>query len=106
MNKEDILERSRKENRKKDAYELEVEYKAGTISAILMLVLAFIYFSYEIFTGKGSNPAFYSIITIYNSAFFTYKSIKLEKNRALSIVSAVIWSILSILLVLSYFKII
>ena len=32
------------------------------------------YFSYEIFTGKGSNPALYSIITIYNAVIFGYKA--------------------------------
>lgn len=103
MNKEDILEKSRKENKKKDAYELEVGYKAGTMAAILMVLLAFIYYSYEIFTGKGSNPAFYSLITIYNSAFYSYKAVKLEKGRKISIASAVLWSIVSIMLIVFYF---
>ena len=103
MNKEDILEQSRKENKKKDAYELEVGYKAGTMAAIFMVILAFVYYSYEIFTGKGSNSAFYSLITIYNSAFFGYKSIKIEKGRKINIVSTIVWSILSIMLIIFYF---
>ena len=103
MNKEDILEKSRKENKKQDAYEMEVGYKAGTIAAIVMLLLAFVYFSYEIFTGKGNNPAFYSLITIYNGVFFGYKAFKLEKSRKLNILTSAIWTILSIMLVVFYF---
>ena len=64
MKKEEILEASKRENKKKDIYEIEVESKGSNYAAIAMLLLALVFFSYEIFSGKGSNPAFYSIITI------------------------------------------
>lgn len=103
MKKEEILEKSRNENKKKDAYELEVSYKGGTMAAILMVILASVYYCYEIFTAKGSNPAFYSLITVYNAAFFGYKAIKLEKSRKLNIFTSVIWGIMSIMLIVMYF---
>ena len=53
MEKEKILENSRLENKGKDFYALEIEANACKIASIVMIVLAFIYFSYEIFTGKG-----------------------------------------------------
>ena len=103
MKKEEILEKSRKENKKQDAYELEIGYKGGTWAAIIMVILAFVYYSYEVFTGKGSNPTFYSLITIYNAVFFGYKAIKLEKSRKLNIFTSIVWGILSIMLIVSYF---
>ena len=60
--------------------------------------------SHEIFTGKGSNPGFYSLITIYSTILFGYKGIKVEKNRKLNIITSVIWGILTIMLVFSYFR--
>ena len=80
MEKEEILEASKKENKNKDVYEIQVESKGATYAGLSMLILALIFYTYEIFSGKGSNPAFYSIITIYNAVLFGYKAIKLEKG--------------------------
>lgn len=93
------------EGKKKDTYELEVIRKGATFAAIGMLILALIYYCYEIFTGKGSNPALYSIITIYNAILFGYKAIKVEKGRKINVFTSVVWWLLTILLVLSYFKV-
>ena len=106
MKKEEILEASKKENKNKDMYELQVGTKGANIACISMLILTLIYFSYEIFTGKGSNPAFYSIITIYNTVLYGYKATKIEKNRKLNITTSVIWGLLTLLLIASYFKVI
>ena len=106
MKKEEILEASKKENKNKDMYAIQVEAKGGTYASVAMLVLALIYYGYEIFTGKGSNPAFYSIITIYNSVFYGYKALKVEERRKLSIATSIIWTLLTIGLILDYFKVI
>ena len=103
MKKEEILEASKKENKKMDEYELKVNLKGTSFAAISMLFLALIYYSYEIFTGKGTNPALYSVITIYNAVLFGYKAIKVERNRKLSIFTSVVWGLLTIMLVYSYF---
>ena len=106
MKKEEILEMSKKENKKKDMYAIQVEAKGATIAAAVMVILAGIYYAYEILSGKGSNPALYSIITIYNAVIFGYKGIKIKEKRGLCIFTSIIWSILTILLVLNYFKVI
>ena len=103
MKKEEILEASKKENKKRDVYELEINQKGAVIAAISMLILALIYYSYEIFTGKGTNPALYSVITIYNAVLYGYKAIKVEHNRKLSIFTSVVWGLLTIMLIYSYF---
>ena len=81
------------------------EYKAVCYGGLGVLILCFIYFSYEIFSGKGTNPALYSIITIFNSISFFYRGIKLEKNKTLNYITGSIWGVLTILLALSYFEI-
>ena len=103
MEKDKILENSRLENKGKDFYALEVEANACKIASVIMLILAFIYYSYEIISGKGSNPAFYSLITVFNSVMFGYKAIKLKERRKLSIITSIIWGLLTVMLVLQYF---
>ena len=106
MKKEEILEASKKENKNKDIYATQVEAKGANYAAICILILASIYFCYEIFTGKGQNPALYSIIAIYNSVLYGYKAIKIEEKRSLSAFTSIIWGLLTIMLVLQYFKVI
>lgn len=106
MKKEEVLEASRKENKKKDVYELEIESKGAAYAGISMLLLAFVYFSYEILSGKGTNPALYSIITIYNAILFGYKSIRIKRQRKLNIFTSLLWGVMTVLLVLHYFKVI
>ena len=62
MKKEEILEMSRKENKNKDVYEVEVETNACKIAAILMIILTTIDYYYEIFKEQGTNNALYSLI--------------------------------------------
>ena len=106
MKKEEILEASKKENKNKDMYAIQVESKGATYAGISMLILALIFYSYEIFTGTGSNPAFYSIITIYNAVLYGYKAMKIENRRKLNIFTSITWGLLTLTLILSYFKVI
>ena len=106
MKKEEVLELSRKENKKKNIYEIEVETKGCKIAAVIMLLLASIYYCYEIISGKGTNNALYSIITVYCATLYIYKGIKLEDKKGLHLLCGSIWALLTIMLVLNYFKII
>ena len=106
MKKEEILEASKKENKKKDVFEIEVERRGAVIAAVAMLILAAIYYAYEIISGNGSNPALYSIVTLYTTIIYGYKAIKIEKNRKLNAITSIIWFILTVMLMLSYFKVI
>lgn len=49
MNKEEILEKSRTENKNKDIYEQEILKQANTSAVIVMMVLATIFFAAQIF---------------------------------------------------------
>ncbi|MBO4245557.1 MAG: hypothetical protein J5892_02305 [Bacilli bacterium] len=106
MKKEEILAMNRRDNKKKDPYETEISYKATWAGALAMLILATVFYTYEICSGKGTNPVLYSLIAIFCSVGYGYKGIKLEKNRWLYIFTSVIWLIVTVLLILGYFKVI
>ena len=104
MKKEEILEMSRKENKNKDIYETQIEAKGCTYASVMMLILATFYYCYEIFTGKGQNYSFYSIIALYCCILFGYKAIKLEKRRGLHIFTSILWGLITILSIVQYFR--
>ena len=79
--------------------------KAATFAAIAMLILAFIYFTYEIMSGKGTNYALYSLITLYNAILYGGKAIKIERCRKLNTFTAIIWGLLTVMLLLGYFNV-
>ena len=106
MKKEEILANYRKENRKRDPYETEVGYKATWAGALAMLILATAFYTYEVCSGKGSNPVLYSLIAIFCAVGYGYKAIKIEKNRVLYIFTSIIWLAVTTILVLGYFKVI
>ena len=106
MKKEEILEMSRKENKNRDMHEIQIENMGCKIAAITMLLLTTVYYCYEIFTAKGQNITLYSLITIYCAVMYEYKAIKIEKRRIFNISCSIIWTILTIVLVLQYFKVI
>ena len=57
MKKEDILDKARKENKKKDFAVIEIENKAVKIAALGMLLLTTVYYCLEIFIqGKKFPP--------------------------------------------------
>ncbi len=105
MKKEEILEISKKENKNKDVYGLEVEAKGARIAGTVSMILTTIYYVYEIISGKGENPALYSIITAYMTILYAYKAAKSKEKRKLNISTSIIWGLLSILFILNYFKV-
>ena len=97
MEKDKILE-----NKGKDFYAIQAEVNSCKIAAVVMVLLAFVYYTYELLTGKGSNPEFYSLITIFNAVMFGYRAVMIKEKRVLSIFACSVWTILTALLILSY----
>ena len=106
MKKEEILEKARKENKNKDYVTLQESYKGATYAAIAMVLLAFVYFTFEIITGKGMNYELYSLVCLYNAVLNGWLAIKVKESRKLRIASVIIWGLLTIMLILEYFKVI
>lgn len=102
MNKEEILEASRNENKNKDYAEIEVENKAVKIAAISTLILSTIYFCLEIFIKGKTNYGWYSIIALYSAIVYGYKGISVKKK--IYVVNAVLWGILAIAFIYLYIR--
>ena len=85
MNKEEILAKSRAENKNKDVYEIEVLKQANSCGIIVMAVLAVIFFSVQIFVGGGQNWGMWALVFSPSMAIFWVKYIKLRRKRELPI---------------------
>ena len=103
MKKEEILKKAQAENKNKDYASIAVSNKAAYLAGLVMIILAAIYFTYEIVMGKGTNYALYSLLAIYNTVLYGYQAIKTSEKRKLHIFTAVIWGVLTIMLAISYF---
>ena len=92
MNKEEILEKSRAENKNRDIYEQEVLKQAGTGAVMVMMVLATIFFTIQIFVGGGMNLGLWALVFSANMMVFWVKYIRLRRRHEL--VMAIAYTIL------------
>lgn len=83
MNKDEILEKSRKENSQKDPYEMEVNLNASQMGSICAVALCLILFVIQILVGGGMNYGLWSIIMSANGGSAIYKGIKLSNRNNL-----------------------
>ena len=81
MNKEEILEKSRTENKNKDIYEQEILKQANTSAVIVMMVLATIFFAAQIFVGGGINWGIWALVFSANMTTFWVKYIKFGRKH-------------------------
>lgn len=88
MNKEEILEKSRAENRNKDIYEQEILKQAITNAVIVMMILATIFFAVQIFVGGGINWGIWALVFSANMTTFWAKYRKLRRKHELVIAIA------------------
>ncbi len=85
MNKDDILAKSRKENKNQDMYEKEVLKEGGNAGAITAAVLATIFFVIQILLGEGQNYGLYAVVFSISAAGFTVKAIRLKRTHEIII---------------------
>ena len=88
MNKEEILEKSRKENRNKDVYEQEVLKQASRSAVVVQMSLATIFFLTQIFAGGGINWGLWALVFSANMTINWVKYIKLHRKYELAIAIA------------------
>lgn len=81
MEKEEILEKSRKENRNKDMYEQEILKQGNAVANFVMIVLATVLFAVQIFCGGGINYGIYAIVFSGSMAVFWVKWLKLRQRH-------------------------
>lgn len=81
MNKEEILEKSRKENRNKDIYEEELIKQGSAIVNIVMVILATVFFVIQVFTGGRINYGLYAIVFCHSMVLSWIKWRKLRQRQ-------------------------
>lgn len=83
MNKEEILARSREENKSKDIYEQEIIRRGQSIAIIVTMILATIFLVVQILTGGGINYGLYALAFCPEMVIFWLKWVKLRRRHEL-----------------------
>ncbi len=92
MNKDEILAKSRAENKNRDVYEQEVLKQASKSAVVVQMVLAAIFFVTQIFVGGGINWGLWALVFSANMTIYWVKYIKLHRKHELVI--AIVYTIL------------
>ena len=95
MKKNDILAKSRKENKNKDFYELEIDQKAYRIASYIAIFLVLLFFLVETGVGAGINYGLQAILFTLNFGLFAVRGYYLRKKA--DIIAAIGFGILMIL---------
>ncbi len=85
MNKEEVLEKSRRENNNRDIYENEVLREGGNIGAIVAAILAAIFFIVQIMLGGGQNYGLFAVVFSIPAASFVVKAVRLRRKHEIAI---------------------
>lgn len=103
MNKEEILAKSREENKNRDLYITQVNNTANSLGGIVTLFLATFFFIIQAVVGKGFNFGLYAIVFSFGAVNFLVKanSLREKKYTILAIVYGAITLILTVVYVLS-----
>ena len=80
-NRDEILAKSRNENKGKDLFEMEVQVKAGNWGAAASALLAAIFFTIQIIVGDGTNYGLFAVIFSVNATGYIIKAIRLKKRN-------------------------
>lgn len=92
MNKEEILEKSRAENKNVDIYEQEVLKQAGTSASIVMMVFAGVFSVAQMLVGGGINWGLWALSLSVDMTTFWVKYNRLHRKHEL--VMAIIYTIM------------
>ena len=95
MDREEILAKSRAENKNKDVYEQEVLKQAGKIMVKVMMILAAIFFVVQMFVGGGMNWGMWAIVFSAEMTTCWVKYAKLHQKQELKY--AIIYTVLVVI---------
>ena len=105
MNRNEILEKSRNENKNADPYEMEINAKAHSFglwsTLLLCVILTFIKFIKE----QRFDYSLVAMLWVLNAVAYTYKAVKLKEQKlvfpaVLYCITAVIWTAATVLQIL------
>ena len=88
MNKDEVLAKSRAENKNKDVFEQEVLKQASRSAVVVQMAFATLFFVTQIFVGGGINWGLWAIVFSANMTINWVKYIKLHRTYELAIAIA------------------
>lgn len=100
MNKDEILAKSRSENKKQDEYQSEVNKISMRVGMLTVAAVCVILMAVEYFVYGECSPGYIVIITVVNAALNLYKGIKLKDKTF--IIGGIIWSAATVIDVVNY----
>lgn len=80
MKKEEILEKSRAENKNQDIFEKEILKQASLISSIVLVCLATLFLVLQILAGGGINYSLYVMVFSASMSMYWVKYHKLRRK--------------------------
>lgn len=96
INRDEILSKSRKENKDKDLFKIEVQIQAGNIGSLTAIILATIFFVTQVLIGEGFDFGLYAIIVSISAAGFIFKAIRMKHKR--DIILATVYTLATLIL--------
>ncbi len=100
MDKNEILEKSRLENKNQDLYEKEVMKKASNIATIIVAILCAIFTVIEILRDNKTFLAFEAILFSLMATQFIYKAVKFRRKH--EIVVASLYGVAAVMFIAAY----
>ena len=91
MNRDEILAKSRAENKNKDVYEQEVLKQASRSAVVVQMVLATIFFVTQILVDKGINWGLWALVFSTSMTINWVKYIKLRYRQEL--ITAIVYTV-------------
>lgn len=95
MNKDEVLEKSRNENKNQDEFYAEVNKSSMRVGMLAVVVVCLLLMVVEYFVYGECNNGYIVIITAVNAALNLYKGIKLKDKSF--IISGIIWLLVTVI---------
>lgn len=96
MDKDDILAKSREENKDRDLYKEEINIRASSAGSIVALLLTTVFFILQTILKKEFNFGLYAILFSFGATNFIMRAVCLKRRR--DIVFAIIYTLATVVL--------
>lgn len=100
MDKKEILEKSRSENKKQDEYQAEVNKSGLRVGMLSVVIVCLVLMIVEYAIYDNLDTGYIVIITVVNAVMYLYQGIKLKDKTFIS--AGVLWSIVTVIDVANY----
>lgn len=103
MNRDEILAKSREENRERDLYQLETDHKATRAALLIIIIFSTVVYALNMITGKGFLPETFAPVAIFNAALYTSRYKNDEEKKKLNLLCMICWTFTAVILAIAAF---